>query len=187
MATKPRRSKRDWKTDAELAGRLGVTERTIRRYRKQSGFPETGTVADVEAWVAARDGKGPLPAEKASGSDDSTSTVDGMSLPPAVVARRKKLALMRQAEEDARITEMERKEKEGELVATADVMSLWTRIATGLKNDLMNIGAQVRQKAAPLLRDPVDAGKIQDAIDETVRTEVDKAIAHGETTCRAKP
>jgi phage terminase Nu1 subunit (DNA packaging protein) len=88
---------------------------------------------------------------------------------------------MRQAEEDAKVTEMERRQKEGELVATADVMSMWTRIATGLKNDLLNIGAQARQKCAPLLRDPVDAGKVQDAVDEAVRRALEKAIEHGET------
>ena len=183
------KTKKDWTTVVKLADRLGITTRTIRRYRKSPGFPAEGTVADIEGWIARRDGKRPpvdATGDPATGGGD-TSKSDGKpseydpTLSAAEVSRSKKWALMRQAEEDAKVTEMERRQKEGELVATADVMSMWTRIATGLKNDLLNIGAQARQKCAPLLRDPVDAGKVQDAVDEAVRRALEKAIEHGET------
>lgn len=163
---KAKKPSKDWTTYAELAGKLAVSDRTLRNYRKDPGFPAKGTAAEVEAWIAARG--------QSVGEDKTPSR-----LTPQEVRRRKQLASMRLMEEEARLKKMEREQQEGQLVAVPDVLARWTRVAGGLKNGLMNIGAQVRQECIELLRDPLDGGKLQDAVDERVRQALEKAIEQG--------
>ena len=119
------------KAEAEA---LGISRQSLYTYRKEADWPGEGAIADKLRWIERRQA-GVL------GLDTAISEMDGDEL---MLAKRRGEAKL--VSEKAIMAELERREKEGELVKADDVASERQRAAVTLQNQLLNLPSETRQR-----------------------------------------
>ena len=74
------------------------------------------------------------------------------------------------------MAKLDRMFKEGKLIERSVIESHHARIATALKNTLLDIPKIVRSEIITLLTNPVDAGHIEELIDRRIRDAMNQAV-----------
>ena len=149
-----------WKAIAES---VGVSAKTLERYRKLPDFPSTANVTSVMKWLALRV------------TDDGQGKDEG-DLGIQAVYRRKKIADMRYAEMRASLAEIEKRFRSDELVERQAINEKIGRIAAALKNEMLDLPRVIRAECITMISNPDDAGKIEALIDTRLRLAMHKAI-----------
>ena len=145
-------------TNKARALAIGVSDRHFYRLQRNSEFirmvEADYTVHQVLMWLHRRREGGLNPHEVVSHEE---------------IRKRKALAVMLKAEEDAIVAKLKRQEAEGLLLTVEDVKQRWWRIMTITKNRVMGVGPQIRQELVPYLRDQKDVNQIEHIIVEHMR------------------
>lgn len=149
-----------WKEKAEA---LGVTDRSLRTYRKSPDFPESGTLEQMRQWIL----------DKSAGLVGPNVAFSDMTDAQAVSAKRRAEAKL--TAEKALLAELERKEKEGELVQADDVAAERQRAAVTLQNQLLNMPSEARQ----WIEAGASPGEVEARMGDRLRTLISQACDEG--------
>lgn len=115
-------------------------------------------------WEDGGDDEPPPGGEGEEGADDY-----------AAVARRTRVARMRELEEKALKAEIERRKMEGTLISVEAVAAEYGRAMTTLKNTVMAIGPSIRGELMELVAEPTAATQVEAIIVERCRDALEAA------------
>lgn len=147
-----------WKT---VAKSCDITEKTLIRYRKLEGFPKARDIKKIKAWITEnrQDGK-----------------VMDQDVDFAALGGRKKIAETKEKEARAQLATIEVDVLEGRLIQFDDIKAKLERVSTAVKNDMLSIPSQLRQRLSSYLRDPAESGVIENVAEELVRDALEKCV-----------
>lgn len=170
----------DKRTQKEKAKALDITDRTYRNYMREDArfahlVGRKATDAELKDYIAAKKNGLEYRAPWEDGTGDDEVNEDDTNGDLFAVARRTKVARMRELEEKALRAEIERKKIEGSLIPVDAVAMEYGRAMTKLKNTLLNIGPSIRGDLMEVVEDPADAATIERLIIEACRDALDSA------------